>query len=71
VKNKTSRKRQKGKTMKLEELKKKTKEAIDYLVAALEAGRSEVLTQYLRAMGKFHAYSFANIMLIAQQRAGT
>jgi antirestriction protein ArdC len=54
--------------MKLEELKKKTKEAIDYLVAALEAGRSEVLTQYLRAMGKFHAYSFANIMLIAQQK---
>ena len=54
--------------MKLEEIKNKTKEAADYLVQSLEAGHSEVLTQYLRAMGKFHTYSFGNIMLIAQQK---
>jgi hypothetical protein len=35
-----------------------SKEAVDHLVAALEAGQSEVLTQYLAAMAKFHEYSF-------------
>jgi hypothetical protein len=40
-------------------------------VAALESGHSEVLTAYLSAMAKFHAYSFGNIMLIARQRAVT
>jgi hypothetical protein len=54
--------------MKLEEIKNKTKEATDYLVASLEAGHSEVLTQYLQAMAKFHTYSFRNIMLIARQK---
>ena len=44
--------------MKLEEIKNKTKEATDYLVQSLEAGHSEVLTQYLGAMAKFHTYSF-------------
>jgi len=69
VKDKPSRKRQKGKkTMKLEEIKNKTKEAVDYLVASLEAGHSEVLTQYLGAMAKFHTYSFGNVMLIARQK---
>ena len=38
--------------MKLEEIKNKTKEATDYLVQSLEAGHSEVLTQYLGAMAK-------------------
>ena len=54
--------------MKLEEIKTKTKEAVDHLVASLEAGHSEVLTQYLGAMAKFHTYSFGNIMLIARQK---
>src|SRR5207237_9530135 len=54
--------------MKLEELKNKTKDAVDYLVQSLEAGHSEVLTQYLGAMAKFHTYSFGNIMLIARQK---
>ena len=57
--------------MKLEEIKNKTKDAVDYLVASLEAGHSEVLTQYLGAMGRFHTYSFGNVMLIARQRAVT
>jgi antirestriction factor ArdC-like protein len=54
--------------MKLEEVNTRTKEAVDFLVAALESGHSEVLTAYLGAMAKFHAYSFGNIMLIARQK---
>ena len=54
--------------MKLEKVNQKTKEAVDFLVAALESGHSEVLTQYLAAMAKFHTYSFGNIMLIARQK---
>ena len=47
--------------MKLEEVNKRTKEAVDFLVAALESGHSEVLTAYLGAMAKFHTYSFGNV----------
>ncbi len=54
--------------MKAEEIKTKTNEALSYLVRALEAGQSEVLTQYLSAMARFHNYSFGNIMLIARQK---
>ncbi|HST10939.1 MAG TPA: ArdC family protein [Terriglobales bacterium] len=54
--------------MKQDEINRRTKEAVDYLVESLESGRSEVLVQYLAAMGRFHDYSFGNIMLIARQR---
>jgi len=54
--------------MKLEEVNQRTKEAVDFLVAALESGHSEVLTAYLSAMAKFHTYSFGNILLIARQK---
>ena len=54
--------------MKLEEVNLKTKEAVDYLVQALESGQSAVLTQHLGAMAKFRNYSFGNIMLIARQK---
>ena len=56
--------------MKLEEVNQKTKEAVDFLVAALESGQSEVLTQYLAAIAKFHTYSFGNIMLDRAAEAG-
>src|SRR5205807_3970496 len=56
------------KTMKLEEINNKTNEAFSFLVAALESGESEVLTEYLNAMARFHTYSFGNIMLIARQK---
>jgi len=59
---------EKEKTMKSEEIKNKTNEAVSYLVAALESGQSDVLTQYLNAMARFHNYSFGNIMLIALQK---
>ena len=54
--------------MKLEEVNKRSKEAVDFLVSALESGHSEVLTAYLGAMAKFHTYSFGNVMLIARQK---
>src|ERR1700690_2028495 len=44
------------------------KQAVDYLLEQLEAGKSETLTAYLPAMARFHAYSFGNIMAIARQR---
>jgi len=59
---------EKEKTMKLEEINNRTKDAVSYLVEALESGQSEVLTQYLSAIGRFHNYSFGNIMLIARQK---
>jgi hypothetical protein len=54
--------------MKLEDIKSKTKDAVDYLVQSLESGHSEVLTQYLGTMARFHTYSFGNVMLIARQK---
>jgi hypothetical protein len=56
------------KQWRLEEIKNKTNETVSYLVAALESGQSDVLTQYLNAMARFHNYSFGNIMLIAKQK---
>jgi len=41
---------------------------VKLLIEQLEAGHSEGLTAYLSAMGKFHNYSFGNILEIARQR---
>jgi len=41
---------------------------IQALIEQLEQGQSEGLTDYLTAMGRFHNYSFGNILEIAQQR---
>jgi hypothetical protein len=38
------------------------------LIEQLEEGHSEGLTAYLTAMGKFHRYSFSNILEIARQK---
>jgi hypothetical protein len=37
------------------------------LIEQLEAGHSDALTAYLTAMGRFHNYSFGNILEIARQ----
>jgi hypothetical protein len=34
------------------------KQAVDYLIQQVEAGKSEILTAYLTAMSRFHNYSF-------------
>ena len=38
------------------------------LIEQLEQGHSEALTAYLTAMGRFHSYSFGNILEIARQK---
>jgi hypothetical protein len=40
---------------------------VKLLIEQLEAGHSEGLTAYLTAMGRFHSYSFGNILEIARQ----
>jgi hypothetical protein len=57
--------------MKSEQIKEITDRATEQLVAALNAGRSEALTGYLKAIGRFHRYSLHSVMLIASQRAVT
>ena len=41
---------------------------VKLLIEHLEAGHSEGLTAYLTAMGRFHNYSFGNILEIARQK---
>jgi len=43
-------------------------QAMDELVAAVEAGKSEQLKTYLATMGRFHRYSLGNQLLISFQR---
>ncbi len=52
--------------MKSEQIKQITSKAIEELVSTLNSGRSEALTNYLVAMGRFHRYSFFNVMFIAR-----
>jgi hypothetical protein len=52
--------------MKSEQIRQITSKAIEELIAALNASRSEALTNYLAAMGRFHRYSFFNVMLIVR-----
>ncbi len=54
--------------MNSENIKKLTNQAIEKLITALNEGRSETLTQYLAAIGRFHRYSLRNVMLIASQK---
>ena len=44
------------------------KQAVDFLIRQVEAGKSETLAAYLTAMARFHKYSFGNIVSIARQR---
>src|SRR5882724_7475241 len=54
--------------MKSELIKEITDRATGQLVAALNAGHSEALTGYLKAIGRFHRYSLHNVLLIASQK---
>lgn len=54
--------------MKSEQIKEITDRATEQLVAVLNAGRSEALTGYLKAIGRFHRYTWHNVMLIASQQ---
>ena len=51
--------------MKSEQIKEITEKATEQLVAALQQGQSEVLTSYLKAIGRFHRYS---LLCVSQHR---
>lgn len=53
--------------MKAEQAKKLADDGLTQLASALERGQSEMLKAYLAAMGRFHNYSFGNVMLIVMQ----
>jgi len=55
-------------TAKAQTAKEVIAENIKLLIAQLEAGHSEGLTAYLTAMGRFHNYSFGNVLEIARQK---
>jgi excinuclease UvrABC helicase subunit UvrB len=44
--------------LKSQQIKETIDKATEQLVAALTAGHSEALTAYLKAIGRFHRYSF-------------
>jgi len=44
------------------------KQAVEFLIEQVRAGKSETLTAYLAAMARFHNYSFGNILAIARQK---
>ena len=54
--------------MKSEQINEITEKATEQLIAALNAGHSEVLAGYLKAIGRFHRYSLHNVLLIASQK---
>jgi len=54
--------------MKRDEVRRIARDAFDQLVESVEAGRSDTLHNYLRAMGRFHRYSLGNSILIQMQR---
>ena len=54
--------------MRTNDVKSIARQAFDRLVEAVEAGKSERLVEYLKAMGKFYRYSVGNTILIGFQK---
>jgi antirestriction protein ArdC len=54
--------------MNTDNVKQLCDEALTKLAAALEAGHSDALKAYLATMGRFHRYSWGNVLLIAMQK---
>ena len=54
--------------MKTNKAKIVSEKAFNQLVEAVEAGKSNKLVEYLKAMGRFHNYSLNNVLLIGFQR---
>jgi hypothetical protein len=54
--------------VKAEDAKKIADSALEQFAQSLKAGKSEQLTRYLSAMGRFHRYSWGNVLMIACQR---
>jgi len=54
--------------MKTNHARKVSEQAFNELVEAVEAGKSQKLIDYLKAMGRFHNYSLGNAILIGFQK---
>jgi hypothetical protein len=54
--------------MERSEIEQTIKSSTDSLIAALDAGNSDRLKAYLAMMGRFHKYSWRNVLLIQAQR---
>jgi len=54
--------------MKANHARNVSEQAFNELVEAVEAGKSQKLVDYLKAMGRFHNYSLGNAILIGFQR---
>jgi antirestriction protein ArdC len=54
--------------MKSEQIKEITEKASQQLVAALNAGPSDALDSYLKAIARLHRYSLHNVLLITLQK---
>jgi antirestriction protein ArdC len=54
--------------MKRDDAKQLVTDGLAELNQALASGRSETLKRYLTVLGRFHRYSFGNVMLILTQR---
>ena len=54
--------------MKTNLARKVSEQAFDGLVEAVEAGKSQKLVDYLKAIGRFHNYSLGNAILIGFQK---
>jgi hypothetical protein len=61
-------KRKGAKEMNSQQIAEWTTKAMEELSEALAAGKSETLTAYLAAIGRFHKYSLHNVMLIVLQK---
>jgi hypothetical protein len=60
--------KQKNQAQKPQSAKEVIAANVKALIEQLEQGHSEALTAYLNAMGRFHSYSFGNILEIARQK---
>ena len=54
--------------MQRDEVNRIARQAFGQLVESVEAGKSETLVNYLKAMGSFHRYSLGNAILIRLQK---
>src|SRR5260370_24646055 len=55
--------------MKDDRIGKLAEESLNHLASELEAGKSEALQNYLNTLGRFHNYSWRNVLLIVAQRS--
>ena|SRR5260370_15931152 len=53
---------------KIKSVRQVVRAGVELLANEIEGGHPEVLSECLRAMSRFHTYSFGNVLLIATQR---